>query len=249
MSQEEIAQVNEQGSEQEMAQPDTEANNEQETAPENGGVNVKKLLDEKADLLKESMSRKAKITTIEKQNKELKAKLDKIEAAKRNDARAKETNIEKIEASFKEEYMPQIEARDQTIARITGKLRDTIVTSVVQASAIQQGAHRQSLNDFVQIVQQGISIDPETLEPFIVDADGTPKVGRAGRDMTIEEYVKTMLEAKPYFKVATQTQGSGSGNASTTQGGYTRDQVKNMNNEEWGANRDAIFQSIGNMSK
>lgn len=120
------------------------------------------------------------------------------------------------EKSLRDEYAPKLKASEDTIAGLTGKLRDRTVSQVLISDAATANAH--APREVASLLDPFIKLDGD-FNATVVDAQGNPRFVN-GAAMTPAQLVAEYLQQNPHHVKATQTApGGGAAGGATRTGG------------------------------
>lgn len=145
----------------------------------------------------------------------LKAKADAAEAAKLK-AESEKQAIELAKAGdIKKATELLSKDSNATIAKLSEKYRDNALRSMVAGSSnllkLPEAEKQRSLiDDIMQQLRPSCQFDLKADTLVITGPDGNPILGSDGKPKSADAYVSEYLEARPYLRQPTQTQGSGS---------------------------------------
>jgi hypothetical protein len=209
-----------------------------------GSANVSKesLTEANVALLGKIENLEKRLAKTSEESKSRRLKLEEYESEKKAAAKKKlegETDVEKVRGQLNKEMTELALEKDGKIKTLTGQLRMDRVDSVIAKASARHNAVKP--DQVIQLIRHGVGLD-DSLNPYVIDKDGSARIGEGGRNMSIDAFVKEFLDENPNLVRGSQNAGSGSGKAGSGKDtGITRQLIKDMSMEQWQKDRKTIM--------
>ncbi len=144
--------------------------------------------------------------------------------------------IKKLLDGVRGEYEPKLTEANQTIEKLkSGQRNAAVMAAAAVAKAVDPVVVAKLVGDAIGFDGDGRLV--------VLDASGQPRLNAKAEPMSVDEYVASFLEERPYLKQPSNAGGAGSGTKGA--GGsqtFTRKQIEDP--DFYRANKDAINRAV-----
>lgn len=118
---------------------------------------------------------------------------------------------DKLKARLKEDHQKALDAKDATIAALSGQVDGLLIDNEVRRAAEAAGGYPDLLLPHARRQVKAVVNDDGTRTVQVVDADGTPALAEGGEAQTIEGLLKVMKGQEAFAPLFKGTGATGSG--------------------------------------
>lgn len=156
--------------------------------------------------------------SFKEENRKTNERLGAIEAEKKNaeDAKRKAEDDKAMSEAAKAGEIDKVkQIAGQHVARLAERYRDRALEGSIGKVA---GILPQAVADIAAQLRACCKFDVETDTLVVIDAAGRPVSGADGKPLQVDAWINSYLEARPWFREANKTPGSGATGGTDKQG-------------------------------
>ncbi len=155
---------------------------------------------------------------LKEENRKMAERLGAVDAERKN-AEEMKRKAEEDKAMSEAAKAGEIEKVKQIATQQVGRLADRYRDRALEgAIAKLPGILPQAVTDIAAQLRAGCRFDVESDTLIVIDAAGRPVTGADGKPMGVDAHINSYLEARPWFRAANATPGSGAQGAAANKG-------------------------------